>query len=725
MSKRAFLLIVGVLSTPFLLGDMPMDGLGTHKSKTRSGQQEDCTRPGYVMDRTQRITAKHREGNGIGYQTGYTSLEGFFSTSKTPNLLGFADVRAHVFNDSKKAYNLGVGLRGLSEPLRVVFGANVFYDYRDARHRAFNQIGVGLEVLSRKWDLRANGYIPVHNTKKKYRDEFLKFTGNSAVFSKRYEFAFIGAELALGRELVKMKYWDLHAKLAGYWFNGEFGKNAGGGLFELSTNITRYLTLKGQASYDTLFRGIFQGEAAINVPFGWKFEKRDSQLSCTALKDLEDRLVETVDRFEMIVTSIKRKKAVAVDPLTGQPLTFIFVNNTSHSLGTFESPYPTLAQAITASQPNNVIYVFPGDGTTTGMSTGPYTLQNNQKLIGSAAPLAVTTAFGGRTIPAQTLNRPSVTTASGNVIMLANNNTVAGLTITSISGSAGVQANTITGASIYQNNFIQSASENSIDIATLTGNIVIRENLFQGIGSAIALTSGTNATGLINRNIFACAAGAGNSNITVRLRASSGTGGGTQAFALDSNVFIPPATGGSSFTAIDFSNVANSAANVKLSISNNVILNPNLNPNFLTGINLSALGTGSASTFKGIINKNEIANVQGNGINAQSSLSISTFEIDSNSIVNNNLNNGGNTGMLVGYLGGATSPMTVRVADNISLPAFGATGITLEVLNSMPLNVQSPNQQLSGFQAINIGTVGFLGGNVTNVNFIPFTDPLF
>ncbi len=42
---------------------------------------------------------------------------------------------------------------------------------------------------------------------------------------------------------------------------------------------------------------------------------------------------------EIIVIDKVRKKTVAIDPATGLPYFFVFVNNTSSSNGTYESPY--------------------------------------------------------------------------------------------------------------------------------------------------------------------------------------------------------------------------------------------------------------------------------------------------------------------------------------------------------------------------------------------------
>ena len=145
-------------------------------------------------------------------------------------------------------------------------------------------------------------------------------------------------------------------------------------------------------------------------------------------------MLQPVDRQEIIVMDKKRKKTVAINPATGTPYFFVFVDNTSSSNGTYESPYHSLAQAEANSSTNNIIYVFPGDGTTTGMDSG-IVLKANQKLWGSGMSHLIQTSKGTISIPAQSAFAPTITNTNieteGNAITLATNNVISGLTITS------------------------------------------------------------------------------------------------------------------------------------------------------------------------------------------------------------------------------------------------------------------------------------------------------
>ena len=53
-----------------------------------------------------RISARHIENKGIGYNTGYTTLEAFLAapTDLWP-VMPFVDLRGHIFNDGHWAAN--------------------------------------------------------------------------------------------------------------------------------------------------------------------------------------------------------------------------------------------------------------------------------------------------------------------------------------------------------------------------------------------------------------------------------------------------------------------------------------------------------------------------------------------------------------------------------------------------------------------------------------------
>lgn len=360
-----------------------------------------------------RATLRHIEGGGIGYENGYTTLEAFLASDPC-QWTAFLDARGHIFNNGRWAANAGGGLRGLWN--HRVYGINAYYDFRNTSHLHSNQVGVGLETLGEWWDFRLNGYLPV-GTKRSdpYSTHIKGFSGHHLLLSQKFQSAMRGGDAEFG-----VHFGNFYVGAGPYYFN----PGTWGGKARIVGTFRDILALELSNSYDRTFHNKFQGQIAINIPFGE---------SCGCCK-LHDRMVQPVGRQEIIVIHNSRRNTPAINPDTGLPYYFVFVNNTSSSNGTYESPYPTLLLAQDNSSPNDIIYVFPGDGTTTGMDSG-ITLQNSQKFWGSGVSHPIVTTDGIFTIPAHSIASPTITNTNfdtdGNAIDLGTHNAISGFNITS------------------------------------------------------------------------------------------------------------------------------------------------------------------------------------------------------------------------------------------------------------------------------------------------------
>lgn len=108
-------------------------------------------------------------------------------------------------------------------------------------------------------------------------------------------------------------------------------------------------------------------------------------------------------RGHSLIISNGHEKSVALNPTTGNPYVFWFVNNKNsrpNADGTFKNPFPTLADAQNLSNQNDVIYVFCGDGTDKGMNTG-FVLKVGQQFLGAGIKQLLETTLGCIKIPAQ------------------------------------------------------------------------------------------------------------------------------------------------------------------------------------------------------------------------------------------------------------------------------------------------------------------------------------
>jgi trimeric autotransporter adhesin len=435
----------------------------------------ECHSPFHTMH----VGVRHIEANGIGYGTGYTTLEGFAIFDRNPSFMPFVDLRGHVFDDGKLAGNVGIGGRTILSSINHVLGGYLYYDVRqDRRHLTVNQLGPGIELLGERMEYRVNGYFPVGDNKSyKYGFKFDEFKGNDIFIKAKQRRAFTGFDAELGGHITQSTKYDLYAGAGPYYFTTHYASSWGGKL-RLLGRYKEFISLEFSYSYDHLFRNIVQGTVAVNLPFGRKL-KREGK-TCSKQNDLLlSRAAFSPNRFEIPVVKSVSRQEKAINPATGNPWKVWFVDNTSSSDGTFESPFSTLLAAQNASGPNDMIYVFPGDGTPAGMDMG-IMLKDGQTLFGSGISHQIGTTKGKLTLPALSNTYPMITNTSGNVVVLGNGNEVSGMNI-SATGSSAISGNSINGATIA-NNFI-SSNHTGVNVIgfgkiNITNNQCISSTLF-------------------------------------------------------------------------------------------------------------------------------------------------------------------------------------------------------------------------------------------------------
>jgi hypothetical protein len=487
--------------TVFLINSMLL--LNPAEAKEQAKSNETCG----TSPRPMRVTAKHIEPNGIGYHQGYTTLEGFFPYSGWDNWLVFLDARAHMFNDGRPAANAGLGVRYLTDTR--VWGINAYYDYRKTHRQHYNQAAMGLEALGRIWDFRINGYLPVGEHKSRnYGLKFSRFKRHKAILSQKYEYVLGGFNAEVGAHVDTWKNFPLYFAAGPYYLTGR-GGSTWGGQARASVKIYEYLELEGNGSYDHLFKWIGQGQISLNIPFGTRKQiKKRKAASCSDLMPLSERSYQSVDRFEIIPVDRAHHYSAAIDPATDKPYYFVFVNNTSSSEGTFESPYPTLADAQANSSPYNVIYVYPGDGTSNGMNTG-ITLSDFQRLWGSGVAQTLPTTLGNVTIPSMSntsfegvIISPIITNGNGAVVTLANGNEVSGFFLQSQGSYPSVSATNVINGNVLNSTLAGANAPGYIGImgTGMTGTLNLSGCRFNDGTHGILLenSSGNLAVNIMN-----------------------------------------------------------------------------------------------------------------------------------------------------------------------------------------------------------------------------------
>lgn len=469
-----------------------------------------------IADQTaSRLILKHREHNGVGYDTGYSTLQAFLAPSWKNGFMPFIDLRGHVFDDQKFATNAGVGLR--YEFSEYTFGSNFYIDYRNATHLNPFQLAGGLEFLSDTFDIRANGYGPFTDTTYASNYKFQQFSSNGAIFKQTAKAALPVIEAEVGAPIgERCNNLNFYAALGPYYLFGKTVKkidlgNAVGGKGRLVADYNNLVTFSADATYDKLFKWTVQGTIGLSVPLGPRKKQADHAFLCQAQNQLPHRA-------EIIPIDSGSKKRAA-------PFNIVFVNNTSSSNGTFESPYPTLALAEANSSAGDVIYVFPGDGTTTGMSSG-ITLKDRQRLHGSGHAMDL----DGFVVPVFTPNvMPKISNAAGSAVTLSNENTVIGMNIVSATAH-GIDSSMVSGGKyLIADNLITSITSNGINVVPSSdGHCILLRNTITNAGINgidITATSAAQYGCFIKDNIIKTSTNIGffiqtedTSNLNLRMR---------------------------------------------------------------------------------------------------------------------------------------------------------------------------------------------------------------
>lgn len=600
-----------------------------------------------------RATIRHIEGGGIGYKDGYTTLEVFLASDPSQRTVTpFLDGRGHIFDNGKWAANAGVGLRALWK--NRVYGINAYYDYRNAGRFHSNQIGVGLETLGELFDFRINGYLPVgEKISTPYDPTFGTFSGNYMLVSQKYQSAMKGAGAEFGFHLGKFESSDFYAAVGPYYFIGDIDPATWGGKARISGTFKELLTLEISDSYDQTFHNKFQGQISLNFSFGPKSKVKERGRTCTVANTLNDRMLQPVGRQEIIVIDNTKKNTFAIDPSTGLPYFFVFVDNTSSSDGTYESPYHTLTQAQDNSSPNDIIYIFPGDGTTTGMNSG-IALQANQKFWGSGISHSLQTSEGTISIPAQSSSSPTITNTNidtdGNAITLAANNAISGFTITSTMNDAiyGTDPQSLEVSSCTIENTTTYAIQ-----ASFSGDasISITNNQFLDNANGVILTLEGTSTVVCSDNTFTGQTSV--SSIPLEISADSNS----FAAYIENNVFNANRTGS---ITVDLTDVINA----DLIILNNTITNNGTGYIDTSGSSVVIAPTGTTDYCSIVLSNNTFSDNTFDGDAARSLYlqdtgAFTTLEITAST---NTMSNNGGSALV---LATPVDTLTLLATDNV------------------------------------------------------------
>ena len=207
--------------------------------------------------------------------------------------------------DDVSTYNFGIGHRRLIND-NLLVGMNVFGDYVDKNDHS--RIGAGVEVLNKRFELRANSYFATSAEKEteKYSDFSL------------YEKAVNGFDIEVGAVVPCMPWMTVYGSRYGYDF--KYQDNLKGWKSRVEMDITDSLTLEGYvddyAGSDKETYGLMITLNLLVTPDMFKINKPLCSKANEFDRDLAKEMLEPVKRNNEIVveTYVKEKSNPGAPP---------------------------------------------------------------------------------------------------------------------------------------------------------------------------------------------------------------------------------------------------------------------------------------------------------------------------------------------------------------------------------------------------------------------------
>lgn len=179
----------------------------------------------------------------------------------------FLDLRGTALEDREQELNGGLVLRRLVSDPDLILGANLFYDTRWTENdNTFDQVGFGLEVLSRRIDVRANYYLPLtdeqaleesSSSETSTRTEGgREITTTTTSIYKNYEEAMEGFDAEVGYWLPFLDRAAPTAVFAGYYsFSADHAEDWAGARVRVESRIHPNVTLDAEWFEDKELNG--------------------------------------------------------------------------------------------------------------------------------------------------------------------------------------------------------------------------------------------------------------------------------------------------------------------------------------------------------------------------------------------------------------------------------------------------------------------------------------
>jgi hypothetical protein len=274
MKKTCFLITLGLFSYSI--------GFAFPFEKKQEQSQENDRKPHPYV---QRLTLSHVEGINAytGYGTNYSSATCFLSPNyKLGHLLPFLDGRVHRFDNNTYGANVGIGARYIPKPNTFcqLLGINAYYDYRRGHNWNYNQLGLGVEILGKRLDLRANMYIPFGIKKYSQCCVYDDYIGGWFAQNCKCESVSYGYNAEIGYLFLRSSTFLFYAATGPYYFSSKCLDKTIGWEVRVRPQYKDYFAIDFKVNYDQLYRFVYQTTFIVSLPLYQMATRKNHQGPC-------------------------------------------------------------------------------------------------------------------------------------------------------------------------------------------------------------------------------------------------------------------------------------------------------------------------------------------------------------------------------------------------------------------------------------------------------------
>jgi len=204
-----------------------------------------------------------------GDQTDFTT-DLFIPVAGNEKSVFFLNPHLRFDDNSGNEQNIGLGFRTFLSGDNVILGVNAYYDSMESEHsNRYSQFGLGMEVLSKWVDFRANYYNPFGDDKNRvhHYDKYA-FASTSLVLKEGYEAALRGFDAEVGVMIPGISdVVETRAFIGGFWYDSPITEDLNGWKARLEIKPSKLINIDVEYRDDDVRGGDTFFGVYLNIPF--------------------------------------------------------------------------------------------------------------------------------------------------------------------------------------------------------------------------------------------------------------------------------------------------------------------------------------------------------------------------------------------------------------------------------------------------------------------------